>query len=59
MYERNNIDQINDMNQRSYMDQKKYDWAAYYMQACEREKKKTESLMVKLYAEEKNRDVLQ
>ena len=41
------------------MDQKKYDWAAYYMQACEREKKKTESLMVKLYAEEKNRDVLQ
>lgn len=41
------------------MDQKKYDWAAYYMQACERERKKTESLMVKLYAEEKNRDMLQ
>ena len=41
------------------MDKKKYDWAAYYLEACEREKKKTESLMDQLYAEEKNRDALQ
>ncbi|MBQ8118486.1 MAG: glycosyltransferase [Lachnospiraceae bacterium] len=41
------------------MDQREFNWAAYYRQAGEREKKQAESLMVKLYAEEKHRDELQ